>query len=231
MTLTDAQLAMRVGSIGSTDMPAIMGFYHPDLAHLSKMKNATDVWMRICHRVDLPSTSVMGRGHIVEPKLLKLFNETIMPCGPSPGTLRHPRHHWMVGSPDGVADNLLPEFKSVGRWSWNQWGEGGDLIPDGYNLQVQQLMSVTGLPRAVVLAAFGTDFKTDTGEDDFDIDRTAVYLVERDESLIEEIIKCGERFMREHVIPGISPPMKPLKNIRKWAALTKGAVNGSVANG
>lgn len=223
---------MRVRSLGSTDAPAIMGFYHPELAHLSKMKNATDVWLRVLHGIDLPHTSTMGRGHVVEPKLLKLFNDTVMPCAPSPGTLRHPSHPWMVGSPDGVADNVLPEFKSVGRWSWDQWGEGGtDLVPDSYNLQVQQLMAVTGLPRAIVLAAFGTDFKNDAGESDFDIDRTAVFLVERDESLIEEIVKCGERFMREHVTTGISPPLKPLKNIRKWAALTKGAANERVAFG
>jgi hypothetical protein len=39
--------------------------------------------------------------------------------------------------------------------------------------------------------------------------------------LIAEIVRCGARFMAEHVDTGIAPPMKPLHNIRKWSALLK----------
>ncbi len=234
MTLTNEQLIMRRRSVGSTDAAALLGLYHPDMAHLSKYKNATDVWLRIVHGIDLPGSSVMARGNKVEPLLLQLFNDTVMPCKGSPGTLRHFEHQWMVGSPDGDCAPVLvlPEFKTVGRWSWDKWGEPGtDKIPDNHNIQTQQMMAVTDLPEAYVLAAFGTDFKDDNGNEDFSVDHTALYVVKRDQALIDEIVACGERFMREHVTTGISPPMKPLKNIRKWAALTKGAANERVAFG
>ncbi len=234
MTLTSDQLAMRVRSIGSTDSAAILGFYNPDMAHLSKMKNATDVAMRIIHNIDLPGSSVMNRGNIIEPKALKLYNEHVGPCRPSPGTLRHHEHQWMVGSPDGEAGLVLPEFKTVGRWSWDKWGPptevNGEGVPDGYLIQVNHLLAVTCLPEAHVLALFGTDFKDDNGEDDFAIDHTAVYLVKRDEELIDEIVSCGRRFMDEFIGPNRLPETKPVKNIKLWKQLLKEQQNGSVAN-
>ncbi len=232
MTLTDAQLTMRKRSIGSTDSAALLAFYNPAFVHMAKMKNASDVGLRIIHNVDLPGSSVMGRGSLVEPKLLQLYRDTIGPCDGSPGTLRHHEHHFMVGSPDALTTSELIEFKTVGRWSWDKWGEEmTDLVPDNYNIQVQHLLAVTCLPMAVVLAAFGTDFKDDKGIDDFAIDRTAVYVVKRDEELIDEIVRCGRRFMEEFVIPGVLPDIKPVKNVRIWSKLTKEQHNGSVANG
>lgn len=222
--LTPEQQAVRVRSLGSTDSAAVMGLYHPELAHLSKMKNATDVWLRLVHNIELTKNAAMGRGIRVEPLLRALYRETIGPVDDPPGTLRHPGHTWMVGSPDGLSPDALVEFKSVGRWAASQWGDPGtDKVPDGYNLQVQHLMEVAGRPVAHVLAAFGTDYKDDNGEEQFSIEHTAVYLVRRDEALIDEIVRCGERFMIEHVIPGICPPIKPLHNIRKWSSLIKGA--------
>lgn len=222
MSLTTEQQEVRKRSLGSTDSAAVLGLYHPELAHLSKMKNATDVWLRLVHGIDLPSNSAMGRGIRVEPMLRTLYRETIGPVDDPPGTLRHPKHAWMVGSPDGLTPGEVAEFKTVGRYSASKWGEPGtDLVPDSYNLQVQHLMEVAERPVAIVLAAFGTDYKDDAGEAQFSVESTAVYCVRRDDTLIAEIVACGARFMREHVCTGIPPPLKPLANIRKWQALLK----------
>ncbi len=222
MSLTPEQQEARKRSIGSTDSAAILGLYHPELAHLSKMKNATDVWLRLAHNIDLPRNSAMGRGIRVEPLLRDLYRQTVGPVADPPGTLRHPRHAWMVGSPDGLSAGELVEFKTVGKWGASKWGEpGSDKVPDSYNLQVQHLMEIATRTVAVVLAAFGTDFKDDAGVEQFSVESTAVYVVKRDEALIAEIIACGARFMREHVETGIPPDLKPLANIRKWQSILK----------
>lgn len=226
MTLTDAQVEMRKRSIGSTDSAAILAYYNTEFAHMAKMKNVSDVAMRIIHGIDLPHSSVMDRGNKVEPKALQHYNEYIGPCGPSPGTLRHHEHQWIVGTPDGVAGLVLPEFKTVGRYSWDKWGPPTDIngegCPDNYLIQVNHLLEITCLPEAHVLALFGTDFKDENGEDDFAIDRTAVYVVKRNEEVIDEIVRCGRLFMEEFVVPGLLPPLKPVKNVRAWNKLPKG---------
>lgn len=222
MSLTPAQAEARKRSIGSTDSAAVLGLYHPEMAHLSKMKNAGDVWLRLVHGIDLPQNSAMGRGVRVEPLLRQLFRDTIGPVDEPPGTLRHPSHEWMVGSPDGLTSGELVEFKTVGRWGASKWGAPGtDLVPDACNLQVQHLMAVADKPVAIVLAAFGSDFKDDAGADAFSVETTGVYLVKRDEVLISRIVECGARFMREHVQTRVAPPLKPLHNIRKWQSILK----------
>ncbi len=220
MTLTTQQLDMRKRSVGSTDSAAILAFYYPELAHLSKSKNASDVWLRICHGIDLPTSAAMSRGTRVEDSLRKMYQEKVGPAGESPGTMRHPSHLWMVGSPDSLTPKEVVEFKTVSRWVENRWGEPGtDKVPDNYNIQVQHLMAVAMRKVAVVLAAFGTDFKNEQGEDDFAIERTEVYLVKRDEELIERIVSCGRRFYESFVISGVSPPIAPMKNKRKHKAI------------
>lgn len=225
MSLSDSQLAMRKHSIGSTDSAAILSFYHPEMAHLSKSKNATDVWLRVCHGIDLPTSPAMSRGTRVEASLRKMYQEKIGPAGEPPGTLRHPKHQWMVGSPDSLTDKEVVEFKTVSRWVENRWGPPGDSkgVPDHFVIQVQHLLSVANMQVAIVLAAFGADFVDDSGEPDFAIERTELYVVKRDDELIDEIVMCGRKFMESFVISGVSPPMAPLKNKRKWAALTKEA--------
>ncbi len=221
MSLTPEQQETRKRSIGSTDS-AVLGLYHPELAHLSKMKNATDVWLRLVHNIDLPRNSAMGRGIRVEPMLRELYRKTVGPVADPPGTLRHPSHAWMVGSPGGLSPGELVEFKTVGKWGASKWGEPGtDKVPDSYNLQVQHLMEIAQRPVAVVLAAFGSDYKDENDVPQFAVESTAVYVVRRDEALIAEIVACGARFMAEHITTGISPTLKPLANIRKWQSLLK----------
>lgn len=229
MTLSAQQQRARTRSVGSTDSAAILGLYHPELAHLSKMKNAGDVWLRLVHGIDLPRNAMMGRGLKVEPMLRDLYRQTVGPVADPPGTLRHPEHAWMVGSPDGLTESEVVEFKTVSRWIAAKWGEPGtDKVPDSYNVQVQHLMAVANRPVAVVLAAFGSDFE-ENGEAQFSVESTAVYVVRRDAALVAEIVSCGERFMREHVATGLSP-MKPLKNIRLWQSLLQQQSNQGAVN-
>ncbi len=222
MTLSTEQQTQRKRSIGSTDIAAVISLYRPEMAHLAKYRNATDVWMRLVHNIEQPFNSAMGRGIKVEPLLRTLYRETVGPVDDPPGTLRHPRYDWAVGSPDGLTPSKLVEFKTANQWARKQWGEPGtDAVPDGYSLQVQWLMEVSQRPMAHVLAAFGTDFKAENGEPDFAVTDTAAFVVPFDAQLAASMVECGQRFMSEHVETGVAPDLKPLHNIRKWQSLLK----------
>ena len=221
-TLTAEQQVQRKRSVGSTDIAAVVALYRPELAHLSKYRNATDVWMRLVHGIEQPRNAAMGRGINVEPKLRTLYRESVGPVDDPPGTLRHPAHPWAVGSPDGLAPDVLVEFKTASNFIRAQWGEpGSDAVPDSYSLQVQWLMEISQRKTAHVLVAFGNDFTGDDGVKDFAVTETAVYLVGFDVELVASMLDCGARFMAEHVDTGKAPDLKPLANIRKWQALLK----------
>ncbi len=209
-----------------------MALYRPELAHLSKYRNATDVWMRLVHGIEQPRNASMGRGNSVEPKLRDLYRATIGPVDDPPGTLRHPRFDWAVGSPDGLTATELVEFKTASVWIRKQWGEPAtDAVPDSYSLQVQWLMEIAQREVAHVLVAFGSDYTTDTGARDFAVSETAVYRVPFDAVMVASMLECGARFMREHVETGIAPDLKPLANIRKWQSLLKQQHTPEAAHG
>lgn len=223
MTLTLEQKAARRGCLGSTDIAAVVALYRPELAHLSKKKNATDVWLRLVHDVEQPDRAVMGRGHMVEPLLRKLYRETVGPIPDPPGTLSHPVFAWAVASPDGLTADVVAEMKSASEWVRNRWGAPGtDLIPDDYNLQVQWLLEVAQREVAHVLVAFGRDYKNEDGAADFAITDTAAYVVARDRVLAASMLECGAKFLAEHVSPRVPPAMPPLHNKRAFKRLTNG---------
>jgi len=223
--LTAQQMEARRNSIGSTDIAAIVALYRPELAHLSKRKNATDVWLRLLYDIEQPVRSVMGRGHRVEPLLRELYRETVGPVEDAPGTIRHPTFSWAVGSPDGLNPEAVAEYKSASVWVQNRWGEPGtDRVPDDYNLQVQWLLEVADRPMAHVLVAFGKDITDDDGRPDFAVSDTAFYLVPRDRELASSMLDCGAKFLEEHVMTRV-PPMglAPLHNRRQFKQLEKEA--------
>ncbi len=222
MSLTTEQTTARKRRIGSTEIAAIVALYRPELAHLAKKKNATDIWLRLVHGIDQPRRAVMTRGTRVEPILRELYRETIGAVADPPGTLAHPVHEWACASPDGVTPGFVQEFKTCSEWIRDQWGEpGSDRVPDDYGMQIQWLLEVVGRPFAHVLVAFGRDFKEDDGQPGFAITDTAAYVVNRDERLAASMVELGQRFWSEHVIPRVPPALAPLHNKRKFKQLEK----------
>lgn len=224
MTLTMAQKEARRGRIGSTDVPALVAYYRPELAHLAKKKNATDVWLRLVHDVEQPQRSVMDRGVRVEPILKELYRKYVGPVPDAPETMRHPRHEWAVGSPDGLTATTLAEYKTCSNWIRDRWGTPGtDNVPDDYNVQVQWLMEVAGRGVAHVIVAFGNDFTDENGNPDFNITETAAYVVNRDAVLAASLFELAENFWTVHVVPRVPPPgLLPVHNRRIFKRLTNG---------
>lgn len=213
--------------IGSGDIAAIVAFYRPELAHLAKWSNVSDLYMRLVLNITQPSTAILERGLRVEPITRQLYRDTIGPCTEAPGVQRHQVYQWGAASPDGYAEpSIVTEFKTASVWSVNQWGPSGtDEVPDKYNLQCQWLMGVTGRDVTHLLVAFGSDLGLD-GQPEFAITETRVYELARSNELIAECEALAQRFCDEHVSAKIPPALKPVHNRRTWKALTNGAGYG-----
>ncbi len=206
--------------IGSGDVSAILGLYHPEIDGLTKYVTAADVYLRIVHQLKQPQNAQMGRGLRVEPELRQLYRDTVGPCAEPPGPIVHPEAGWACASPDGlVGDVGIFEAKTTVVWARHLWGDGGDKVPNGINLQCQWLMECTRRDWTHLLAAFGEDNKEDGS---FRIRETVVYEMYRDAELCAELFRCADKFWREHCATGVPPGVLPRHNKVAFKRLTNG---------
>jgi hypothetical protein len=209
--------------IGSGDIAAIVALYKPELEHLGKWSNASDVFLRLVHDVGQPPKQILERGNIVEPQLRKLYRETIGPCREAPGTLPHPRLPFAGGSPDGLNDVAVVEFKSATVWSRKSWGEPmTDKVPDKYVLQCVWLCGIAQRKEAHLVVAFGQDGTDENGRPTFGFLETQPYVIAFDPELFQMCEALVERFHKEHVSPKKPPELKPVNHRRLWKQLAKG---------
>lgn len=121
---------------------------------------------------------------------------------PTPGLLRHPDHPWMLATLDRLvvprsskererAVSIL-EVKTTGGWNYrHHWLDG---VPPAYiQVQVQQQLAVSGLPYALVGCLV----------DGYDL-REPV-RIDRDETVIEQIITYAGQWWEQHVVAGVRP--------------------------
>lgn len=206
--------------IGSGDIAAVAALYVPEWKHLAKWKNASDVFLRLAHGLDIPMRKNMTRGLLQEPKLRALYRETVGPVDdPPPSAIKHTALAWAAASPDGLTgtDGLV-EYKTYSVFQRGQFGEpGSDLVPDSYSLQVQWLLECTGRQWAHYLVAFGRDLPARGG---WVTEETAVFQVERSPELAARLVEYGQRFMDEHVKARSAPAgLLPVHNRRAFRKL------------
>lgn len=227
---TKAPEPMPVRRIGSTDIAAIAAFMDPALAvDLPKNKTAGDVWLRLCHGIDLPRSKQMARGNDVEPALLECYRENIGPAWRptlEPGrwwTVRHPRHDFATCSPDAFdaeTPTLLVELKSQSVWARNQWGTPGtDEVATRYLYQAAWAMACCGVEECRFLVGFGND---DTATGQFYFTETVPYVVRRDVELETRLLQYGAAFWESFVLTGKPPPVASAQNRRVFSRLAKG---------
>lgn len=212
--------------VGSGDIAAIVALYRPELAHLAKWANASDVWLRVVHGVKVPHKRAMSRGLREENPLRNVYRETIGECSDLPGLIQHPRFAWAGGSPDGLGPGVVVELKTHSVWNRSAWGDEpwSDHVPDKYSLQAQWLMGLTGLPKCHFLCGFGSDYvDPDTGEDAFAWSETMPYAVDFDPDLYGSMEAMAERFFNDHVQTRISPDCKPVANRREHKRILNGS--------
>ncbi len=185
--------------IGGTDISCLLG--------LNKYRDALDVYERIVLGRDEPPNERMLRGLREEPRIRAMFVERMgIELEPHPGVIRHPEHEFATVSPDDFATiERVPsccEYKSVSVWAAKAYGDDGtDAAPDDYACQVHWSMAVANRPQAFLFAAFGEDVTPEQ----FDVKFTRLYRFQRDADIERRLLKAGEFFWNQHVLPMVPP--------------------------
>lgn len=232
--------------IGSSDLPAILGFYDPEqFAHLATWGNAADLYARLVLNIGKPGTDAMTRGLQREPHMRERYRRDVGWVTDAPGMVRSRKFSWAAGSPDGFAEpSVVVEFKTASHWSlkkpkraapdWQPpWGpSGSDLVPDKYAIQCNWLCGVTRRDVAHLLVEFGEDVAEDPQFPDFilpkfDVTDCRIYELAFDAELFAAYEQLAQRFMDEHVNAKNPPALKPVHNRRTWKVLTNGAGYGA----
>lgn len=192
MTLTPAQLELRKGATGSSEISGVVQM-NP---HLSRFT----VYLRKIG--DAPPQEVTRRmvyGNVFEEPLAQIaaleLGGTVVPCE----SKFHPTFPFLLATLDRIitlpnGDRGGLEIKTSFGWSSSmEWGEEWtDQVPGHYLCQTQIEMAVEDLRWCIVLVLLH-------GEPKF-------YRVERDDSLIDMLAEENEAFWRRHVLPRIPPP-------------------------
>src|SRR5262245_41428002 len=155
MSLTEEQLIERHTGLGGSDAA-------PALA-LSPYKTPLALFLE---KREKPSLSAIEStwlhwGKLLEPVIRQEYSTMTGRVVRLPtGTLRHPKHKFMLAHVDGVtADNRVFEAKTAR--TADGWGaSGSDEVPHHYLIQVQHYLAVTGFEVAdIAVLIGGNDFR------------------------------------------------------------------------
>lgn len=141
----------------------------------------------------------MAAGNELEPNIAAKYSRR-MGCDLIPKSpwefeiARHPDRAWQTCSPDVFRrDGGYVQLKSPGIFD-EQWGpSGSDVIPDAYQIQVQQEMGVLCLDHCDLAALSRLDWQF------------RVYRIAFNPAFFAWLTAVEERFMTEHLIPRIAP--------------------------
>lgn len=211
MPITETQRQRRRNHIGSSDSAPIMG--------LSPWAGPGDVWAEKVHEVDRPESEPMAFGNDFEVPLIRW-------CAGRAGlTVKlnqgraWPEDRLFASSIDALdrAARVGIEAKTGGDLGYGE--EGTDQVPEHVLIQCQHHMLVHDLDRVLVpLLTSG-----------WRRPERRVYIVDRHEGLISEILRAGRAFWRfvetKTPPPGDQnlPGLETLKSVRRnpgaWVAL------------
>ena len=181
-------LEWRKKGIGGSDVATICG--------LNKYKSALELWMeKRGYKQDEEAGESAYWGttleHIVREEFIKrsgLEVDTINLM------LKHPKYEFMLANVDGIVidqegKKCIFEAKTASAYKADQWKD--DEIPEGYMLQIQHYMAVTGYERAYIAVLIGGNTFKYT-------------VVDKDEELISMIIQIEKQFW-DCVVSDIPP--------------------------
>lgn len=194
MSITTAQRLERRNYLGSSDMAAVLG--------LTKKPNAYDIWASKVYDLDEADkdNENIEIGNDFEAPLVKWAERKLgsrIETDPDKLEFRHPTDSLFVDHIDGV---LLDrpgegiEAKSTSAFVSDYGEPGTDEIPERVIVQCQHHMACTGFHRIHVPVLTGK----------FGLKRE-LYVVERNDKLIEIILAKGRDFWLNHVVPRIPP--------------------------
>ena len=170
-------------SIGGSTAAAAVG--------LDPFRSRVQLWLEETGRVPRPDTSEqMKWGTLLEPVIAaEIVNEgyRVQHLSTSHLVPPPPEYPWAYGHPDGWILASKPEergvleIKTASAYRSREWADGA--VPTAYVIQVSHYMALTGLTWALVACLIGGQ-------------RLELRRVERDETLIENLMRAEEEFVR-----------------------------------
>lgn len=187
-----AWLRARMEGLGGSDVSAILGF--------NKYRDAYQVYLDKIADPDylsdddsMANNRFIRAGKKLEPVFREMFTEDTGLKIRMTGLHRSKEHPFMQVTVDGlVEDGGIFESKNTGYFMGDEWEDGQ--VPDHAELQVQHGMAVTGRSHAWVTGFIGgNDFR--------------VIRVERDETLIQNMIELERNFWTQNVLARQEPAL------------------------
>jgi putative phage-type endonuclease len=176
--------------IGGSDVSVICG--------INKYKSIVELWMEKTNQIEVKQAGEAAYwGNIMEPLIRTEFtNRTNIDVSIVKAILQHPIHNFMLANLDGIINDSIVgecifEAKTASVYKQDDWMD--DKIPEEYMLQIQHYMAVTGYNRTFITVLIGGN-------------KFEYKLIERDDELIEMIIKLEEDFWN-HVLNNTPPPL------------------------
>lgn len=180
-------LECRRTGIGGSDVSGILG--------LNSWDSPLHVWVDKVDPQPDQDEEAMFWGRMHEPTVRAVFAERMGLEVTVPGTLRSRHTPWMICNLDGLCSDGLPlEIKTLAHDWAGDWDDGQ--VADHAELQVAHGMYVTGAPAAWVACLIGGS-------------RLVIRRVERDDKLIDDLVKVETEFWHDYVLTGEMPPPEP----------------------
>lgn len=197
--LTPEQRAMRVHTLGASEIAAVCG--------LNPWKSAHDVWLSKLELADEHVSHATRVGTLIEPIILRLYCEDTGARVAHFGTVVHPKHAWVSATPDFAVHGVrrVGEIKCVGWRSAGHWTTDEDGVPDYYRPQLEWQCEVCDADEADMAALIGgTDFR--------------IYRIKRDREIGGMLLDIGAKFWRDHVEARVPPPVDGSDGARRMLA-------------
>jgi putative phage-type endonuclease len=187
--LTQEQIAERTKYIGGSDAAAVLG--------LSRWSTPLRVWAEKTGQLPIEDKSdvlAIEVGNELEDAVCRLFTKkTGKQVHRVTDTVYHKQHPFLATNLDRriVGEDAFLEAKTASAWKAKEWA--GEDIPREYLIQVMHGLAVTGKQRAYLACLIGGNQKF------------AMKIVERDDALIQDIIKREVSFWERFVVPKVMP--------------------------
>lgn len=182
-------LQLRTQGIGGSDAAAIAG--------LNPWKSPMGVYLEKVGEIrgDDEQSEAAYWGTALEEVVAKEFTRrTGLKVRRRNAILRSAEHPFMIANVDRlvVGDQAPLECKTTGARNSTDWEDGR--VPEHYLVQVQHYLAVTGAPYAYIAVLIGGQ-------------RFLHQRIERDDEVINYLVKIERDFWENHVIPRVPPPI------------------------
>lgn len=191
--LTPDQLSQRLNFITGSDASVICG--------LSPFKTKVALWLektRRSEQKDISNANHIKFGNYMEDGVSKWFETESgkQLCEKTQELLIHPEHKWMAGNIDFRVKNENAILECKTALSTDGWGDGENIIPVAYLMQVAHYCAVGGFDKAYVAVVF-----TMTRE-------MRWYEYVRNPELETKLINIEKNFWFNNILEDIAPEAK-----------------------